>query len=319
MTTSSVQQSQIRVNFLIGCTASGKGRIGLELARRLGGEIVSVDSMKIYRRMDIGTAKPSQEARRAVPHHLIDVVEPSEPYSLARYVEEADQAIRDIAAKGRPVLAVGGTMLYVRGLTAGVFAGPGADPEFRRAFRERAAREGTPALHAELTRVDPKAAARIHVNDLRRIERALEVYHLAGSPISELQQQWERPTSRYDCRIAALRRPKEQANRRINARVHRMIEAGLVDEVKRLLGEPGGIGHQAAQAVGYAEIIAHLRGHWNLADAVERIKINSRHLAKHQRTWMRRIPGIRWVDLTEDDTVEEVADRVLQAWNQPVI
>ncbi|HPD29763.1 MAG TPA: tRNA (adenosine(37)-N6)-dimethylallyltransferase MiaA [Phycisphaerae bacterium] len=305
------------MNLLIGCTASGKGRIGLELARRLGGEIVSVDSMKIYRRMDIGTAKPSEAARREIRHHLIDVVEPSEPYSLARYIEGADRAIDDIAGRGKPVLAVGGTMLYVRGLTAGVFAGPGADLEFRRAFRERAAREGTCALHAELARVDPKAAARIHVNDLRRIERALEVYHLTGSPISELQQQWDRPMGRYDCRIAALRRPKEQANRRINARVHRMIEAGLVDEVKRLLAEPGGIGHQAAQAVGYAEIIAYLRGRWNLADAVERIKINSRHLAKHQRTWMRRIPGIRWVDLTEDDTVEEVADRVLEAWSQP--
>jgi len=267
--------------------------------------------------MDIGTAKPSEAARREIRHHLIDVVEPSEPYSLARYIEGADRAIDDIAGRGKPVLAVGGTMLYVRGLTAGVFAGPGADLEFRRAFRERAAREGTCALHAELARVDPKAAARIHVNDLRRIERALEVYHLTGSPISELQQQWDRPMGRYDCRIAALRRPKEQANRRINARVHRMIEAGLVDEVKRLLAEPGGIGHQAAQAVGYAEIIAYLRGRWNLADAVERIKINSRHLAKHQRTWMRRIPGIRWVDLTEDDTVEEVADRVLEAWSQP--
>lgn len=308
----------IRVNCLTGCTASGKGRAGLELARRLGGEIISVDSMKIYRRMDIGTAKPSREARAEVPHHLIDVVEPNEPYSLARYVEEAERAVRDIAARGKPVLAVGGTMLYVRGLTAGVFEGPGADPEFRRGLRERAARDGTPALHVELARVDPTAAERIHANDLRRIERALEVYHLTGTPISELQQQWDRPTNRYDCRIVALRRPKEEANRRINARVHRMIEAGLVDEVGALLAEPRGIGHQAAQAVGYAEIIAHLKSEMSLADAVERIKINSRHLAKHQRTWMRRMPGIKWVDVTEGDTVEQVADRVLEAWSRPV-
>lgn len=317
MTTDPAQRSQIRVNLLIGCTASGKTRVGLELARRLGGEIVSMDSMKIYRRMDIGTAKPSREAQSEIPHHLIDVVEPSESYSLARYVEEADRAIRDIAARGKPILAVGGTMLYVRGLTAGVFEGPGANTEFRRGLRERAAREGTPALHAELARVDPRAAERIHVNDLRRIERALEVYHLTGVPISELQQQWDLPTNRYDCRIAALRRPKEEANHHINARVHRMIDAGLVDEVRALLAEPAGIGPQAAQAVGYAEIIAHLQSHLSLADAVERIKINSRHLAKHQRTWMRRMPGIRWVDVLENDSPEQVADRVLEAWIQP--
>jgi tRNA dimethylallyltransferase len=313
-----VEGSRIRVNCLIGCTASGKGRVALALAKRLGGEIVSVDSMKIYRRMDIGTAKPSREARAEVPHHLIDVVEPADAYSLARYVEEADRAIRDITGRGKPVLAVGGTMLYVRGLTAGVFQGPGADLEFRRALRQRAAREGTPALHAELAQLDPRAAERIHANDLRRIERALEVLHLTGIPISELQQQWDKPTSRYDCRIVAIRRPKEQANHRINTRVHRMLEAGLVNEVSSLLAEPGGIGHQAAQAVGYAEIIAHLQGRLSLADAVERIKINSRHLAKHQRTWMRRMPGIRWVDVSEEDTVEHVAERLLDAWSEPV-
>ncbi len=311
----STQGSRIRVNFLIGCTASGKGRLGLALARRLGGEIVSVDSMKVYRRMDIGTAKPSREAQAEVPHHLIDVVEPGDAYSLARYVEEADRVIRDIAGRGKPVLAVGGTMLYLRGLTAGVFEGPGADPEFRRAIRQRAAREGAPALHAELARLDPTAAERIHANDLRRIERALEVLHLTGTPISQLQQQWDKPTSRYDCRIVALRRPKEEANRRINARVQRMIEVGLVNEVTLLLAEPAGIGQQAAQAVGYAEIIAHLQGRLSLTDAIERIKINSRHLAKHQRTWMRRIPGIQWVDVAEADPVEQVADRVLAAWD----
>lgn len=307
----------IRLNLLIGCTASGKSRVGLELARRLGGEIVSVDSMKIYRRMDIGTAKPSAQARAEVPHHLIDVVDPSDSYSLARYVEEADRAIRQIAERGRPILAVGGTMLYVRGLTAGVFEGPGADPEFRRELRLRAAREGAPVLHAELARVDPQAAERIHSNDLRRIERALEVYHVTGAPISAFQKQWEQPTMRYDCRIVALRRPKEEASHRINSRVQRMLDAGLVEEVRLLLAEPKGIGDQAAQAVGYAEIIACLRGEMTLPDAIERIKINSRRLAKHQRTWMRRMPGVRWVDVAETDTVEQVADRVLRTWATP--
>jgi len=305
----------IRVLALVGCTASGKSRVALELAQRLGGEIVSVDSMKIYRRMNIGTAKPSSEARHKVRHHLIDVVEPSEPFSLGRYVELADAAIREIAARGRPVLAVGGTMMFVRGLFWGVFAGPSSDPTFRQALRLRAQREGTQPLHTELASVDAQAAARIHPHDLRRIERALEVYHLAGVPISVLQKQWDQPPSRYDCRLVALRLPKEEANRRINARVRWMIDAGLVDEVRSLLAEPGGIGAQAAQAVGYAEIIAHLRGECTLAEAIEQVKINSRRLAKHQRTWMRGMAGLRWVDLTPPDSLEQIADRVAQAWD----
>lgn len=306
----------IRLNLLIGCTASGKSRVGLELARRMGGEILSVDSMKIYRRMDIGTAKPSAEVRREIPHHMIDVVEPSEQFSLGRYVEMADVAIRDITGRGKPVLAVGGTMMFVRGLVSGVFEGPPADPEFRQTIRDRAAREGAAAIHAELAAVDPLAAARIHPNDIRRIERALEVYHKLGKPISELQKQWEGSHPSYDCRLVALRRPREQANSRINARVVRMVEAGLVEEVRSLMAEPAGMSEQAAQAVGYAEIIAHLRGELTLEQAIEQVKINSRHLAKHQRTWMRHFPDTHYVDIAESDTVESVADRVGQAWEE---
>lgn len=304
----------IRLHMLIGCTASGKSRVGLELAQRMGGEIVSIDSMKIYRRMEIGTAKPGAEARAVVPHHMIDVVEPSESFSLGRYVEMADAAIRDIAGRGKPVLAVGGTMMFVRGLVSGVFEGPPADGELRRQLRERAAVEGAPALHAELAKVDPRAASRIHPNDLRRIERALEVYHATGTPISELQQQWEHSQGPYNCRIVALRRTREEANRRINARVTHMVEAGLVEEVRSLLAEPAGIGDQAAQAVGYAEIIAHLRGELTLEQAIEQVKINSRHLAKHQRTWMRHFPQAHHVDLDETSTIEQVADQVQAAW-----
>jgi len=307
----------IRVNILTGCTAGGKSAVGLVLARRLGGEILSIDSMKVYRRMDIGTAKPSAGARREVPHHLIDEVEPSESYSLARYLEAADAAIRAIAARGRPIIAVGGTMLYLRGLLSGVFEGPPADPEFRTRFRERARLEGPGVLHAELARVDPEAASRIHVNDLRRIERAMEVYHACGEPISRLQTQWNATRPGYDCRLAALCRPVEETNRRINARVRRMMEEGLLDEVRALLSAPGGIGPQAAAAVGYAELIAHLKGVWTLEEAVERIKINSRRLGKHQRTWMRRMPGLRRVEVGHDESVERIAERVLEAWDSP--
>lgn len=304
----------IRLDLLIGCTAGGKSAVGLELARRLGGEILSIDSMKIYRRMDVGTAKPTIEERTRIPHHLIDIVEPSESYSLGRFVEDADRVIGEAAARGIPLVAEGGTMMFVRGLISGVFNGPPADPGYRQALRGRAAREGSAALHAELARVDPAAAARIHPNDLRRIERAMEVYHAHGRPISELQTQWSASTGPYDCRLAAIRLTKEDLNRRINARVKQMIAGGLVDEVRSLLAEPTGIGEQAAQAVGYAEIIRHLRGELSLDEAVEQIKINTRRLAKSQRTWMRRMPGIRWVDVTESDRVPHIADRVWRAW-----
>ncbi|MHC4444846.1 MAG: tRNA (adenosine(37)-N6)-dimethylallyltransferase MiaA [Planctomycetota bacterium] len=304
----------LTINLLIGCTAGGKSRVALELARRMAAEIVSVDSMKIYRRMDIGTAKASPQVLKQVPHHMIDVVEPSESYSLARYLEQTQLAIHDIAARNKPVLAVGGTMLYVMGLTAGVFEGPSADPEFRQQIRKQAEKEGSPTLHAQLADIDPQAAARIHPNDLRRIERALEVYHLTGKPISQLQSQWDRPHTDYHTRIVALRRDKEETNQRINARVKRMIEAGLVDEVKSLLAEPNGIGPQAAKAVGYAEIIAHLKGQMTLDEAIEKIKINTRRLGKNQRTWMQRMKDINWVDLTQDHTVQQTADQVQQAW-----
>ena len=307
---------KIRVNLLIGCTAGGKGRVGLEIARRFGGEIVSVDSMKVYRRMDIGTAKPSPEARGEIPHHLIDVVEPSESFSLARYLEQAGEAFRDIAGRGKPILAVGGTMLYVQGLTTGIFEGPRADEAFRRGLRARARREGTAVLHGELARMDPEAADRIHPNDLRRIERGLEVLHVTGVPISRLQTQWTEPECPYDCRLVALRRAKDATNRRINGRVKRMIEDGLVEEVRSLSAEPGGIGPQAAQAVGYAELLHHLAGDMTLEDAVEQIKINSRRLGKHQRTWMRRLPNVHWVDVAEEDTSADVAEEVIAAWER---
>lgn len=307
----------IRLHFVIGCTASGKSAVALELARRHGAELVIIDSMKIYRRMDIGTAKPTAAERAAVPHHLIDIVEPWETYSLGRFIEDADRVSREIAGRGRMIIAEGGTMMFVRGLVSGVFEGPSADPEFRRRIRERATAEGLPALHDELARVDPAAAQRIHPNDLRRIERALEVHHLTGTPISQLQTQWEQHRPGYDCRIAALNRPREELSRRINRRVHQMVAAGLVDEVRALLDDSRGIGDQAAQAVGYAELIRHLRGEIPFDFAVEQIKINTRHLAKSQRTWMRRIPGVRAVETSGGETTAQLADRIDEVWATP--
>ena len=298
-----------RLTFILGCTGCGKGSLGRELGTRTGGEIVSIDSMKVYRRMDIGTAKPSPETRARLPHHLIDVAEPSEEFSVARYVELADAAIADIQNRARPVFVVGGTPMYVKALLEGLFEGPGADEAVRERLRGEAAKRGGEALHARLREVDPVAADRIHPNDLRRIVRALEVFELTGTPISSLQEQWDRQR-RYECLIIGLRRDREDQSHRTNERVRRMIDAGLVEEVAALLAEPEPLSTTARQAVGYAEIIEHLHGGSSLADAVEMIKINTRQLAKSQRTWFKRFEGVTWVDLEPTDTVEDLADEL---------
>ncbi len=300
----------IQLPVILGCTASGKASVALELARRLGAQILVVDSMKIYRRMNIGTAKPSPEAQADVVHHGIDLVEPSESFSVAQYVDCADEAIAAIAAQGVIPLAAGGTSLYLKALTEGLFEGPSADPDLRDTLKARAAEEGLPTLHAELAAVDPAAAGLIHPNDERRIVRALEVYHTAGKPISELQQQWG-SQRRYECQFIGLRRDKADQSSQINRRVKRMVEAGLADEVRALLDEPTPLSKQAAAAVGYAELIDHFAGRCTLDEAIEKIKINTRRLAKKQRTWHRRFAGVRWFDVALDDTVEAVADRIL--------
>ena len=299
-----------RVVFILGCTACGKGAVGREFARRLGAQIVSVDSMKVYRRMDIGTAKPSPQTRAEIPHHCLDLVEPAESFSVARYVAAADEAVERIAAGGGLPLAVGGTSLYIKALSEGLFEAPAPDPEVRRALQRRAETESLAGLHAELARVDPAAAQRIHPNDRKRIVRALEVYQTIGTPITDLQKQWDSDRPRYDCVFIGLRRGKEEQSRRINLRAKRMVDAGLRDEVAALLAEPEPPGPQAAQAVGYAEMIDHLRGRCSLEDALERIKINTRRLAKKQRTWHRRFPLVQWFDLLPDDDPAGVADRI---------
>lgn len=301
-----------RLIFIIGCTGSGKGSLGRELARRTGGEIISIDSMKVYRRMDIGTAKPSAEIRREIPHHLIDIIEPSEEFSVARYVEQAQGAIADIHGRGKPIFVVGGTPLYIKGLTEGLFEGPGADPVIRARLHQQVESEGQAALYRRLQQVDPEAAGRIHANDLRRIVRALEVFELTGQTISALQTQWDRQRTRYNSVFIGLRRTREDQNRRTNARVRRMIEAGLVEEVEALLAEPTPLSETARKALGYAETIAHLQGGLTLAEAIEMIKINTRRLAKGQRTWFKRFRRTDWIDLAPDSTADEVAERLLE-------
>jgi len=302
-------ETATHLTLVIGCTGCGKGALGRALASRTGGEIVSLDSMKVYRRMDIGTAKPSAEIRAQIPHHLIDVAEPREDFSVARYVEAADVAIRGIRERRRPVFVVGGTPLFMKALLEGLFEGPGADQAIRDRLSREAQEHGNDALHRRLADVDPLAAQRIHRNDLRRIVRALEVFELTGQPISSLQTQWERQR-RYDTLILGLRRGREDQNHRTNERVRRMMDAGLLDEVRALLDEPDPLSTTARQAVGYAELIEHLEGRLSLADAIEMVKINTRQLAKAQRTWFKRFSGVDWIDLQADDSADKVADRL---------
>lgn len=305
-----------RVIVILGCTASGKGALARALAGRLDAEILSIDSMKVYRGMDIGTAKPSAAERAARPHHLIDVADPWESFSVARFVELADAAVESTHARGRPVVAVGGTMLYFKCWYHGIFEGPSADPGIRAAIRARAEREGVEALYTELHRLDPEAASKIHRNDIRRIERALEVHQLTGRPISAQQREWGQGGPRrsdWSWTLIGLRREREDASRRINARVKRMIAEGLVEEARRIWSDPRGVGVQAAKAVGYAELFEHFQGRITLERAIEQIKINSRRLAKSQRTWLRTLRDLRWIDIGADDRAEDVLPTVLAA------
>jgi tRNA dimethylallyltransferase len=293
---------------ILGVTASGKGKLAFELANRLNGEIVSVDSMKVYRRLNIGTAKPPAEKRRQIPYHLIDVVEPGESFSVAGFLELAQAAIKDILGRNKPVIAVGGTALYIKSLLYGLFEGPGADEKIREELKEQVKTEGLDKLYARLQKIDPEAAGRISANDQRRIVRALEVYRLTGKPISSFQSQWNQ-VSNDDWVLIGLRREKTEESKRINARVKKMLDDGLVDEVKNLLAEPIPLSKQAASAIGYAEIIDHLSGQTTLDDAIELIKKNTRKFAKQQRTWFKTFPAVHWLDIAPDETPDSVLNR----------
>jgi len=294
---------------ILGVTALGKGRLAFELAQSLGAEIISIDSMKVYRRMDIGTAKPPAEARQHIKYHLIDIIEPSDSFSVAAFLDAASQAIEQIKGRNKPVVAVGGTALYIKALLYGLFKGPGTDKQIRAELTARAQVEGLTELHRELTKIDPVAAEHISPNDSRRIIRALEVYQLTGKPISSLQKQWDRRDVKHDWTIIGLRREKTDTNGRINKRVKKMIAAGFVNEVKSLLAEEKPLSRQARCAIGYAEIIEYLSGHINLEEAVELIKKNTRRLAKNQRTWFKTFKNVHWLDIEPDEPPEKILTR----------
>lgn len=289
---------------IIGPTASGKSALAMELARRGNAEILSVDSMQVYRGMDIGTAKPSAAEQAEVRHHLIDLVEPAEVFTVARFVEQADAVIADAKQRGVPLIATGGTPLYYKALFEGLFEGPPADEKVRQRLAEQSGEE----LHRRLSTVDPEAARRIHANDTRRLIRALEVYEITGRPISSFQTDWAAPQQRHEARWLGLNWEKDAINRRINARVKQMVAVGWIDETRELLRKYGTLSKTAAEATGYAEIIAHLSGKMSLDEAVEQIKISTRQLARKQMKWFRRWGWVKWVagDLAPDALLNAV-------------
>ena len=295
---------------ILGPTASGKSQLAFEVAKRTGAEILSVDSMQVYRGMDIGTAKPTPEERTAVRHHLLDVVDASQTFTVARFIEMADGVIADAAQRGVPLIATGGTPLYFKALFEGMFEGPGADLE----IRERLRAQSNDALHARLIEVDPAAATRIHLNDTKRLIRALEVYELTGQPISQMQREWGTAQSRHEAIWIGLDWPREELNRRINARVKQMIAAGWVDETRALLERFGELSKTASEATGYHEIIHHLQGMMSLDDAIEQIKIATRQLARRQMKWFRRFSNVNWMLGGED--LEAKLTRALELWQR---
>ncbi len=278
---------------LIGPTAAGKSELALELAERFGAEILSLDSMQVYRGMDVGTAKPGAAERARVRHHLLDLVEPSERYDLARYLADFAAAAEDCARRGVRALAVGGSGLYLQALLRGVFGGPPPDPALRAALRARAQREGAQALHAELARVDPRAAQAIHPHDEKRVVRALEVWSQAERPISALQVQWREPPRTRAC-LLGIDCPPAALDARIRARTRAMLDQGWAEEAAAVRSGPG-FGPTASQALGYAEALGLFDGALGRAEAEERIARRTRQLARRQRTWFRRFAETVWI------------------------
>jgi tRNA dimethylallyltransferase len=298
-----------RAVYLTGPTASGKTAVGVMLARRLDAEIIAMDSMTLYRGMDIGTAKPTLAERAGVPHHLIDVLDPWQQASVADYRARARSAIETIESRGKRVLFVGGTALYLKTLLRGLFEGPSADPSLRQYLEKEADERGNEALYERLKTLDTVTAARLHVNDRRRIIRALEVIELTGQPISRLQAEHDRPAPR-ETTVIALERPRAGLYERIDRRVAAMFEAGLVDEVRALMAGPCSLSAVAAQAVGYREVIEMLEGKFTPAETIPRIQTRSRQFAKRQTTWFRGLVEVTpWpVDPAASD--EAVADQL---------
>lgn len=299
-----------RAIVVTGPTAAGKSRVAIELAARLDGELISLDSIAVYQGMDIGTAKPSPDDRRRVPHHLLDVVPPTDEYSVARYVRAAREVVDAIESRGRRPIFVGGTPLFLKAVLRGFDPGPPADWKFREAVEDDIERHGLPALRARLQQVDPLAAHRIGPSDKRRMIRALEVARYCGQPMSHRQIQFDLTRSPSECLAFSIGQPRDVLHQRINQRVDRMFATGLVDEVRGLLARYHELSRTARQAVGYREVIAWLDDGGDLEPIRQAVAAHTRQLARRQETWFRSLGELRPVTARPGQPASELVDQI---------
>lgn len=298
-----------QIIFIVGPTAVGKTSVALELAARRPGEIVSCDSMQVYREISIATNKPSSTEWKRVPHHLIDVVSVSEEFDVAAFNTLALAAIRRIQEHNKIPLVVGGTGMYMQVLLDGIFEDGRKDARIRQELEARVAEEGAQPLYQELRRIDPAAAARIHPNDARRIIRAVEIFRVTQKPISELQEKRSGLWGHGNIALYALNRPREEIYRRINDRVDMMFEEGLVDEIRALEGKD--LSQTARQIIGVGEVRGYLRGEYTREQAKDLMKMNTRRFAKRQLTWFRKEKRLTWVMMEESDTPQTICERLM--------
>ena len=301
-----------QAHVLTGPTASGKSKLAIDWARAIDGEILSLDSIAVYRHMDIGSAKPSLDEQAAVPHHLIDLVDPNEEFSVACYLSAAHRTVAEVRSRGKTPIFVGGTPMFLKAILRGFDPGPPADPEFRKAAEEDLARHGIEALYARLQQVDPLAAHRIQPNDSRRMIRALEVARLTGIPISHRQVQFEKVETVENPNLFALAWDRGELHQRIEARVHQMFENGLVDEVQSLVDQYGSLSRTAAQGVGYREVLEHFDGKWTLDQCKEQVIFHTRRLARRQETWFRSFSEIQRVQINPSKSAEASLAEIMQ-------
>ena len=298
-----------RLVAIVGPTATGKSALGIALAQRFGGEIVSCDSTAVYRGFDIGTDKVPLSEQRGIPHHMVDVVDPTEEYSAARYAREASAVIRDITSRGKLPILVGGTGLYYRALTRGMFEGPGRDEPLRRRLERVAARRGPKALYRWLAKVDPASAERIQIPDVKRLVRALEVWIVTGRPLTEHFAETASPLADYAVTAVALRIPEEQTMERVARRVDAQFEQGLLDEMRGLLAR--GVPETALPFTGlvYRQALEHLHGVRDEAQTRELIVRENRKYSRRQLIWFRKEPNLRWIHAAGEraETQDEVA------------
>ena len=296
---------------LLGPTAVGKTRLGVQVAQQIGTEVLAADSRQVYRGMDIGTDKPTEDERQDVPHRLIDLADPDETFSTGWYRRAALAEIDRLYAAGRLPFVVGGTGLYIRTLVRGLCPAPPADPLVRAELMRMSKEQGRDGLYAELAQVDPVTAARLHPNDEAKVMRALEVYRLSGQPMSALQRHHGFQEAPFSALLIGLQRPKEELYRRIEERIDWQLAHGMVQETRALLDRGYGRESGAMTGLGYRHVAAHVSGEYDYAEMVRLFKRDTRRFAKRQMTWFRKEPGVRWIAMEQDQPLEHTVRRIV--------